>query len=186
MLKGARKHEFSPELEALLREAYRAADKRALSQRLRRLMQLRPDWPAWVWFNEAARMGLQGEIGRRRWSAAEDRELMLALGSETVASLAARIGRTRKAVYLRAEKLRVSTRVRDGLSACGLAEGFGVGEATVARWIRDGWLTQIEGRISEEAAALFAREYPNAYDLRRVDQVWFKSLLTVRVRRCRA
>ena len=184
MVKGTRTYPFSAELTELLRDAYRTGRRREVSERLRKVMRLRPEWPAWVWFNEAARLGLQAEIGRRRWSASEDRELMLCLGSETVATIAARIGRSRRAVYQRAEKLRISTMVRDGFSETGLAACFGVSQKAVATWVEEGWLVMRAGRISEEAVAAFVRQYPQAYDLRRVDQVWFKSLLQVRVR-CR-
>lgn len=179
MVLGARSYRFSPELTELLRDAYRAPNKRALSERLNVLMRLRP-WPRQVWTAQAQRLGLSREARGRLWTAAEDRELLLGLGTLTVAALSRRLGRTRRAVEMRARKLEMSWRVRDGFDQRGLAMCFGVMPAKVAQWLEDGLLKRREGRISEVAVARFIRAHPDAYDLRRVDQVWFKSLLTVK------
>ncbi len=178
MVMGARKYPFTAELTEGLREAYRAPNKRALSERLKALRRQRPSWPVGVWWQEAQRLGIAIEDRRPRWTAAEDRELMLGLGSVTIATLARRLGRTRESVEGRARKLEMSWRVRDGFDQQGLAACFGVMPVKVSQWLQDGLLHLSEGRISEREVARFIRRHPDAYDLRRVDQLWFKSILT--------
>jgi hypothetical protein len=117
MVMGARKYRFTAELTEALREAYRAPNKRALSQRLRVLMGQRPGWPRGAWYAEAQRLGLSIEERRERWSAAEDRELLLHLGTWTVAAIARRLGRTRTAVEMRARRLDSQFPKQDG--SCG-------------------------------------------------------------------
>ena len=185
MVMGARKYRFTVELAEGLREAYRAPNKRALSERLRALRRQRPAWPAHVWYGEAQRMGLAIEDRRPRWTAAEDRELLMGLGSRTVAWLARQLGRTRTAVEMRARRLEMSWRVRDGFTQQSLAECFGVMPAKVAQWVQMGSLTLCEGRITEEDVRRFIRLHPAEYDLRRVDQLWFKSMMTAGRTICR-
>lgn len=185
MIKGDTRYPFTEQLNAALREAYSAPTKREVSRRLKRVKGLRPEWPEWVWYHQVNRLGIGIENRRRRWSKAEDRLLLLHLGTDTVATLARRMGRSRMAVEQRARQLEVSYAVRDGFSQQSLARCFGVMPAKVAAWIRDGRLAQRDGRIPEASVARFVWENPDAYDLRRVDQVWFKSLLTVKVRQVR-
>ena len=72
----------------------------------------------------------------------------------------------------------MSCRVRFGFDANSLAACFGVRPDRLDRWVRDGLLKPAsDGRFSEVAIARFIREYPQEYDLARVDQMWFKAMV---------
>jgi hypothetical protein len=60
-----------------------------------------------------------------------------------------------------------------------LAECFGVKPGQVVRWVQLGLLKVAPGGcFTVDAIVRFVREHPDAYDLRYVDQTWFKFLLT--------
>ena len=179
MVLGARKYNFTPELTALLRDAYRAQSRGALSKRLKALRKLRP-WPAGVWYQEARRLGLTLDTRVYAWSEAEDRLLIQSLDADSVTAVARKLDRSPIAVQKRARQLDVVRQARETLDSAYVAACFGVSVERVASWAQKGLLRAKDGLFTEDAVAQFVREYPAAYDLRCVDQSWFKYLLTTR------
>lgn len=182
--KAQAKYVLTPVLEAQLREAYRAGSARELKARLRTLRGARPQWPAWAWTQAAARLGLASQVCERRpYTREEDRMLLEHLGQMTVARLARRLGRSVPSVKRRCASLELSWRVREGFTAAEIAECFGVERHTAARWIQEGrfgpHLIEVGTmtRVREEGVRYFIRRHAEAYDLRRVNSVWFKGFM---------
>lgn len=79
---------------------------------------------------------------------------------------------------------------REGYSARQVAQGFGIDVHSVTRWISRGWLRATrkgtlrqapengnEWLISEAAIRRFVADNLGAFELAKVDQTWFLSLL---------
>jgi hypothetical protein len=115
------------------------------------------------------------------WTAAEDMYLRERIGIVSVRSIAQRLGRTIDAVKVRAHRLELSRRVREGYNLADLSQVMGVAPSTARSWMRRGLLGEVHQvgglRVSERAVSRFIRAHPHEYDLRRVDQVWFKSVI---------
>jgi hypothetical protein len=127
----------------------------------------------------AQEMGLS--FNRREWTAEEDGFLADHIGILTARVIAARLKRSMGSVRDRASHLALSARVQEGYNISDLAGVLGVGAPTARGWMRRGLLGAVrerEGlRVSEDAVVRFLRRYPGEYDLRRVDQTWFKSMV---------
>jgi hypothetical protein len=98
-------------------------------------------------------------------------------GRLSMKALAARLSRSYYSVKAAIRSTELDGRVTDGYSVDELARTFGVGKATIHRWIVRGWITRNEGRITETSVLRFLRFRPHEYQLRRVDEVWFKALV---------
>jgi hypothetical protein len=102
-------------------------------------------------------------------------------GTLTAGAIARRLGRTRWSVQLRAARLELSLRVRTGYNVTDLAAVFGVHRTRARGWVTRGLLGPPEAwqglRVSDVAVARFIRRHPHEYDLRRVDELWFKSMV---------
>lgn len=176
-----RRYVFTEQLREALRDAYRAADRRTRSARLRRVRGLRPGWPDSAWADEAQRLGLCARRGRR-WTAEEDRALLAMAGHSSSARIAARFGRSVGTVKARAAALELSLRMREGFTAADLARCFGVPARRAAMWIERGLLGRVlagseaNPRVSEVNVRRFIKRHSQEYDLRSVDQTWFCSV----------
>jgi len=127
------------------------------------------------------RLGLQ-RYGRRRWTANEDAALQAMLARTSTKGIARKLGRTVLAVQSRAEQLRMSSRVmKGGYGLADLQDALGASRERVHGWVRRGLLGDVavhEGmRISPATVERFIRRYTDEYDLRRVDQMWFKGMI---------
>lgn len=139
-------------------------------QRLKRAMYLR---------------GYRTHAESRPWSEAELAYLDDSLGAVSVAQIARRLKRSRAAVYSKAGMLERSTRLMEGYDLETLCRCFGLSFSRVKSWTRRGLLGKAHGqsrlgeqvRFSEASVFDFIRNYPHEYDLGRVDQLWFKSVL---------
>jgi len=176
---AARRYHFTPELMERLREAYRGPDRPALTRRLDALVR-ETGWPRWAFLDQAQRRGLVLDP-RARWTAAEDELLREMLASQSLGAIMRTLGRSEVAIKSRAQHLRLSRR-REGYDVADLAEVFGVHPHKAARWVERGLFVRPRGRlesgrIGEDLVARFIRHFPHEYDLRRVDQVWFKSMV---------
>jgi hypothetical protein len=177
-----RKYVFTPELTAALREAYRAPNRPALVAALTRLQRRRPDWPRKAWIAEAQRLGIT-LVEKRAWTAEDDVYLREAAGRVSLVGMAKKLGRSERCVAARCERLAVSRRARDGYSMTDLQECFGASQQTVQGWRRRGLLGRVRelggangDRVADQDVVLFIRRHSSEYDLRRVDQVWFRSM----------
>jgi hypothetical protein len=72
-----------------------------------------------------------------------------------------------------------STAAREGYDVGDLQRVFGESEGKIRGWLRRGLLVIVRGSelVSGQAVARFASRHLHEYDLRRVDQFWFKSML---------
>lgn len=168
---------------AMLREAYTASNRQTLSARLDRLEgQLGVSRRALV--NKAWREGVH-YAERRPWSPTEKEYLRASAGTVTVPWMARHLGRSQKSVRRKLERLQISLRVTDGYNIDELAAVIGQKREKVARWMERGLLGTVRGleersgglRVSDRAVVEFLRKWPHEYDLRRVDQIWYKAMI---------
>ena len=174
-----RKYFFTEALTADLRAAYHG-DKTHLSRALDRLTTL-TKWPRDAFKREANRLGLVRRGDIRPWTPEEDAYLAETLGAVSMWAMARKLGRTRWSIESRAARLDLSRRVKWGYNLTDLAVAFGVHRDSARRWVARGLLGRTRAwqgvRVEEKAVARFIRRYPHEYDLRRVDQTWFKAMV---------
>jgi hypothetical protein len=181
LAEARRKYVWTPALVENLRVAYRAKNRRALAAELD-VLEGRTGWPRSAFRSEAMRLGLVliRSARRRAWTAAEDAYLAEAGGRVSVRSMATRLGRSVIGVQARMATLHVSRRVSDGYSQADLMSVFGENNRQVRRWVEAGLFGRMcveTGRVREAGVMAFLRCCPQDYDLRRVDQYWYKAVL---------
>lgn len=142
-------------------------------------------WPGWVIRNKAHQLGLalpREAMGFRPWTAEEVALLDKWAGRRPPVYMARQLKRSLCSVVVKLKRLGMS-RTLDGYTGRAVALGFGVDDKTVTRWIDKGWLAARRysadcktWRISDDALVSFIRQHRTAYDLRKVDQVWFLDL----------
>lgn len=123
----------------------------------------------------AALLGLAAK--RRKWTVEEVEFLSEAAGSIGKAAMARRLNRSYASVKAELSRLQLSSRVTAGYSQGDVAYLLGAGPRTVHKWVRLGWLSLQQGRISEASLTKFLRRHPEEYQLSRVDEAWFKGML---------
>lgn len=167
---------WTSELDALLVSAYRRAQSRQELSRSVTALQLRTGFTRFTILDRAVHLGLS--FSRRRpWSLEETALLESMVGNYSSAAIARRLKRTFGSVRAKVKQLQISVRVSEGYSQVDLAELLGASPVSIRRWRRLGWLSLVNGRISEASVIRFLRLHPHAYQLRRVDEAWFKGLL---------
>jgi hypothetical protein len=124
----------------------------------------------------AQRLGLTYDV-RHKWSAWEEQFLMTYAGSKSKRWIARRIGHGYTATEAKMNSMGLRTALREGMTASDLAAALGVCLQTVNRWEADRLLRRKGGNFHEAAVRSFVGQYPSEYDLRKVDQSWFKALL---------
>ncbi len=173
-----RRYQFTAELVDALKLAY-AGNRDELGAALDKL-ERRTGWPREAFYREARRRGLT-KGGRRFWTPEETAYVAERIGVVSIKAIAVKLQRSVEAVEAHAERLHMSRRVREGYCQSDLALVMGVTEAKVARWMDRGLLGRVRStggrRVGEEAVVQFLRRHHGEYDLRRVDQVWYKAQL---------
>ena len=173
-----RKYRFSEDDDRLIRRRY---DSRTETiDELAALLRL----PRWVIRRRAQTLGV-ARCKEPRWTEEEEQFLESGLPRLSVTAIAKKLGRSTTAVALKAKRL--GLRKRNGaFTARALAQGVGVDDHVVARWITSGLLTASHRHsererdmhfISHAAVKQFVRAYPLEFDIRKVDQLWFVDLL---------
>ena len=84
-----------------------------------------------------------------------------------------------------AKQVRLLARVTERYGISDLAECFGLPQARIESWARRGLLGRAqpltgEGgdiRFTHRVIARFIRKHPHEYDLRRLNQQWFKTMV---------
>lgn len=167
---------WTAEFDALLASAYRRARNRKELSRSLTALQLRTGFTRVAILARAVYLGLS--FSRRRpWTPEETALLASWAGRYPCSSIARKLSRTFASVKAKVKQLEISTRVAEGYSQADLAELLGASPTSIRKWCRIGWLPLVNGRIPEPAAARFLKLHPHEYQLRRVDEAWFKGLL---------
>jgi hypothetical protein len=179
MGRARRRYVLSGETIERLRDAYAAPNYPELVKRLEEAARA-SRLPRRALTLEARRRGwssVRHPKSWRRWTAEDDAKLREAIGHHAAITIAKEMGRSVEAVRSRAYDLGLMTRIADGYGMDDVAECMGVGRAKAASWIASGLLKVHQGRVTTESMERFLRAHAHRYDLRRVDQVWFKSIV---------
>ena len=167
---------WNTEFDTLLVSAYRRVQTREELSRSLTALQLRTGFTRVVILARAVQLGLS--FSRRRpWTSEETALLQSMVGRYSPASIARMLRRTFASVKAKVKQLEISVRVTEGYSQADLAELFGASPTSIRRWCRVGWLPLVHGRVPEAAVVRFLRLHPHEYQLRRVDEAWFKGLV---------
>jgi len=180
LAEARRKYRWTPELRELLREVYRGRNKRALTAGIDKLCSI-TGWKRWAVIDEAIRLGITTSDHRRIWAAAEIAYLEERASAKSASNIARAMGRSIASVKGRARKLELSLRLREGYTLADLQRVFGVSDGRAAGWVRRGLFGHAQRaagvRVSEASVARFLRKFPGEYELRRVDEDWYKAML---------
>lgn len=145
-------------------------------------------WPRHVVNHRAGQLGLS-KVKDRDWSDKDIDYLEKHMSKVAVAQIAQKLGRTQTAVKLKAKRLKMlktkSEYTVNNLSIC-----FGIDPHGVKRWIDNGWLkaakrntdrTELQGGdvyyIKESDVVDFIRHHSLEISLKKVDELWFLSLI---------
>lgn len=147
-----------------------------------------PNWRLHRW---AIEMGLA--LPRRKqpaWTDVEIHYLEKHMATDSLAAIAAHLGRTKTSVQVKAKRIGVNKQGAE-YTLRGLCASLGCDHHKVERWLAKGWLHGVR-RGSERTEAnggdmwlfthanirRFVTEYPEEIDPRRVDWLWIVDLLT--------
>lgn len=167
---------WTTELDALLVSGYRRARNREELSRNITTLQGRSRFTRVVILARAVQLGLSFSP-RRPWTPAEIALLESSAGRYSPVSIARKLQRTLGSTKAKMKQMEISLRIAQGYSQSDLAELLGASPASIRRWCRIGWLSLVNDRIPESAVVRFLRVHPHEYQLRRVNEGWFKGLL---------
>jgi hypothetical protein len=178
--RARRKYRFAPDLLEDLRRAYRGT-KREIGEALDRLV-LRTGWPRFAFKCEALRRGWTTETHRRAWTPEEIEYLREEIGVTSLKRIARNLKRSVESIEAKCEKLHLSRQRREGYNLTELQQAFGAPVSKVRRWVERGLLGTAhhnghEVYVTEAHVVRFIRRHASEYDLRRVNQGWFKGML---------
>jgi len=122
-------------------------------------------------------LGVRRGPKAKAWTEQEEAFLQEWVGTKTAKTIAHELGRSVCAVYQRISEIKLSAIITAGYSQVDLVGLLGVSAGTVRLWESYGWLSRCEGRFPEVVVERFLRLHPEEYDLRLVDQAWFKGML---------
>ena len=178
--RSRRKYHFTPELFDELRRVScgRKPQKTAGLDRLVRAT----GWPRHAFKSEALRRGWTPEPHRRAWTPEEVAYLREEIGVTSVRRIARNLKRSVQSIEAKCEGLHLSRQRREGYNLAELQQAFGAPESRVRRWVERGLLGKTyhhgaEVCVTEAHVVRFIRRHASEYDLRRVDQAWFKGML---------
>lgn len=173
------KYHFTAELMEEVQRAY-SGKRTELMARLD-VLERKTGWPRWAFKKAAWRLGW-ATYRRRPWT--EDEVLYLNIASKTgsIETIARKLHRSPESVKLKARSLYLSRQAREGYTLGDLQLVFGVTHGKVARWVERGLLGKAHRsghavRLTEKNVVRFIRKHALEYDLRRVDQDWFKGMV---------
>lgn len=181
----------TPEIDAVIRRLYVERVGRGKVPHLRQFAD-KIGWPAWAVKKRGRELGL-ARTRELPWSD-EEVELLHRYAWQSDESIrrklkAAGYTRTATAIHLKLKRTQAK-QSGDYYSATGLAQCFGCDSHCVVGWIKKGWLkakpretarTAQQGGdtwlILHSDVRQFVVAHPMAFDLRKVDQLWFIDLL---------
>ena len=134
----------------------------------------------------AGLLGIRRPRRQQHWNPEEEQFLQNQTGTLLTTTLAKRLHRSVSAVTHKCRQLHLRSRFRDGYTLEDLRTCFGASPHTIHQWVKDGKL-HIHHRgtnrlhdpwfVTEQAILTFIEQHPLAFDLHRVDQIWFLDLL---------
>lgn len=134
----------------------------------------------------AGLLGLRKPRAQRPWTAEEESFLQNHSGSLLQPVLAKRLKRSVSSVSQKCKQLDLRTRFREGYTLQDLVACFGQSSHTIQGWVHDGKLViQRRGThrphdawcVTEHAILTFIEHHPFAFDLHKVEPLWFLDLL---------
>lgn len=171
-----RRFPWTPTLDEMLRSGYqRAKTHRQKSVAIDNVMRA-SNFPRSIVKVHAQELGLTHDT-RHPWSAADREQLRELAGRLSTRGIAKRLHRAHAAVRAQLESLHISYRITTGYTREDLQQLLGVSWRQVNLWIQNDWLRPLGDRIPEKYVEKFLRLHADQYDLRRVDQAWFKGLI---------
>ena len=114
---------------------------------------------------------------RTLWAPHEIDLLERRAGVWSVNELCRRLKRSPCAVMGKISRMGISRSLASGYSQRELSMLLGSSERAVRRHIQEGTIAVRNGRISEHSVCAFLHQHPEAYSLKRVDELWFKDML---------
>lgn len=127
--------------------------------------------------NGAARIGAEANGGRasswhngRGWTPAEIEELLNLSSTQTIRTIARKLGRTEKSVRRKLEQLGRTQELLTGFKTKDLARDLQVSVRQVRRWRARGYLDCVAGRITEESFEKFCRNHPEKIPYRQLSR----------------
>jgi len=180
---GNRKYFVNEEMAARVRAAYQGG--RAKLTVCLNALEVETGFPRQVFEDLAAVRGWSPWIRRRLWTPEETRALRDYIGIMGVRRIARRLKRSERAISVRIQQLGLSQRVTTGYTLLDLQRVFAATYPRVRGWYDRRLLGRAEQdgvgiRIPEANVVRFIRQHPHEYNLARVDQVWFKSVVFAR------
>jgi hypothetical protein len=172
------KYHWTPELDAMLRRAYRARNKRLLGIEIAEMMR-RTRWPRHILQNRAQALGLRLYTSAH-WTDEDVLWLRELAGSMTARKIARLIGHTESGVCNKIWQLGLSRADAEGFSINELCRLFGVHHAKVEGWIARGWLTVGEDgfdRVTYASVERFVWEHMDEYRFAACEEWWLKTML---------
>ncbi len=132
--------------------------------------------------NGTARIGADTTGGRasswhngRSWTADEIEELLNLSSTQTIRTIARKLGRTEKSVRRKLEQLGRTQELLTGFKTKDLARDLQVSVRQVRRWRARGYLDCVAGRITEDSFEKFCRNHPEKIPYRKLSremQLW--------------
>jgi DNA-binding transcriptional MerR regulator len=132
--------------------------------------------------NGLVRIGAEPDVGRasswhngRGWTPSEIEELLDRSSTQTIRTIARKLGRTEKSVRRKLEQLGRTQELLTGFKTKDLARDLQVSVRQVRRWRARGYLDCVAGRITEESFERFCRNHPDKIPYRQLSremQLW--------------
>lgn len=167
---------WTAEHDAMLRKCYAVARRRDLVKAITEMAR-RTGFPRTQVYSQARRLGLTF-IMKRRWTQEEIDYLNENRGVTPTRVMAKVLQRSVDSILIQLTRMGASGRVVDGYTGRDVAGLFGIGWELQKAWERRGLMKRgPNGRFTDETILNFIKRYPHEYDLRRVDQTWFKGLV---------
>ena len=174
------KYFWTAELDAKLRRAYQAKNKRLAGVEIAELVR-RTGWPRFIFQNRATVLGLRLYTAER-WEPAEIEAIRELAGSVPAYKIAKEIGRSKSAVRNKLFTIDMESRVTEGFSVNELSKLLGTRHAKIERWIGRGWLSlSADDRVTHPSVARFVWEHMDEYRFAACEEWWLKTMLNPRM-----
>lgn len=172
---GTAKYTWTDEQDAALRRAYAQIAELGTRRGVIAIAVRATGMPRSIVRLRAQRLGLT--FSGHRWSAEEIATLRECSGTLSPKAIARKLHRSFTSVCAQMDRLSISRAVTEGYTRTDLSKLFNVAPMIVQRWVARGYLPGRDARFSEADVLRFVKGHPEEYDLAKVEQFWFKSLL---------